>query len=185
MSSGPGLMTAEDLWRLPDDNTCRELVRGELRRRPLAGFEHGVINATFAAIFCRHIRVPRIGAAVGAGTGFILARNPDTVRAPDVAFVSQARLEQTGIPKKFFPGAPDLAVEVVSPSDTMEEIEEKVDDFLAAGTQLVWVVNPRRRSVTVYRPGPRVNILKEPDELAGEDVVPGFACRVGDLFVNS
>ena len=97
---------------------------------------------------------------------------------------SARRLEQTGVPKKFFPGAPDLAVGVVSPGDTMYEIEETVDDFLAAGTRLVWVVNPRRRTVTVYRPGPRVSILKEPDQLSGEEVVPGFACTVGELFAT-
>ena len=183
MTAGPGLMSANDLWSLPDDGMCHELAHGELRTKPLNGFEHGVICSALAATLSDRAQAAELGSAV-IGAGFILARNPDTVRGPDIAFVSQARLEQTGIPQQFFPGAPDLAVEVVSPSDTMEEIEEKVDDFLAAGTRLVWVVNPRRRTVTVYRPGPQVVILRETDQLTGEDVVPGFACRVGELFAN-
>jgi Uma2 family endonuclease len=182
MSTVSGLMTAEDLWNMPDDGTRRELVRGELRTRPPAGFEHGDIGLTLGAMLKEHVKKNRLGKAVGADTGFILARDPDVVRAPDAGFVSRARIEQLGVPKQFFPGAPDLAVEIVSPGDTMYEIEEKVDDFLAAGTRLVWVVNPRRRTVTVYRPGPQVDILKEAEQLSGEDVVPGFTCRVGDLF---
>jgi Uma2 family endonuclease len=150
-----------------------------------AGFEHGDIGYNLGTMLRAYARKAQLGRVVGADAGFVLGRDPDVVRAPDIAFVSQARLDQIGIPKQFFPGAPDLAVEVVSPSDTMEEIEEKVDDFLAAGTKLVWVVNPRRRSVTVYHAGPQVQILKEQDQLSGEDVVPGFACRVGELFAGS
>jgi Uma2 family endonuclease len=184
VSIGPGLMTVEDLWKLPDDNLRHELVRGELRTGPLAGFEHGIISSAVGALLFEYTRSPKLGKVVIAA-GFISAREPDTVRVPDLGFVSQLRLDQIGIPKQFFPGAPDLAVEVVSPSDTLEELEEKVDDFFAAGTQLVWVVNPRRRSVTVHRPGPRVSILKEPDQLTGEDVVPGFACTVSELFIKA
>lgn len=134
MTTSSGLMTAEDLWKLPNDGTRRELVRGMPRAMAPAGFEHGDIGFNLGAMLREQIRKAHLGRIVGAATGFVLARDPDIVRAPDVAFVSQARLDQTGIPKQFFPGAPDLAVELVSPSDTIEEIEEKVDDFLAAGT---------------------------------------------------
>jgi len=184
MATASGLMTAEDLWNMSNDGTRRELVRGELRTMAPAGFEHGDIGCNLGAMLREQVRSAHLGRIVGADTGFVVARDPDIGRAPDVAFVSQARLDQTGIPKQFFPGAPDLAVEIVSPSDTIEEIEEKVDDFLAAGTRLGWVVNPRRRSVTVYRPGPQVVILKEADQLTGENVVPGFTCAVGELFAN-
>jgi Uma2 family endonuclease len=182
MSTTSGLMTVDELWRLPNDGTRRELVRGELRTMAPAGYEHGKIEIKLALRLAEHVEKLKLGDVVGADTGFILARNPDVVRAPDAAFVSQARLEQTRAPKQFFPGPPDLAIEVVSPSDTLYEIDEKVDDYLAAGTRLVWVVNPRRRTVTVHRHGGQEVVLRETDQLTGEDVVPGFACPVSQLF---
>jgi Uma2 family endonuclease len=182
MSTASGLMTAEELWRLPDDGTRRELVRGELRTMAPAGYEHGKIETKLTWRLAEHVEKSKLGDVVGADTGFVLARDPDLVRAPDAAFVSRARLEQTRASKQFFPGPPDLAIEIVSPSDTLYEIDEKVDDYLAAGTLLVWVVNPRRRTVTVHRPGGQQVVLREADQLTGEDVVPGFACPVGSLF---
>jgi len=178
-------MTAEELWSLPDDGSRRELVRGELRTTPPAGFEHCHIETTLTLKLGEHIRKARLGRLFVGDPGFIVARNPDLVRAPDAAFVSQARLEQTGVPKQYYTGPPDLAIEIVSPGDTLYEIEEKVDDYLTAGTRLVWVVNPRRRTVTVYRPGTRADILREADQLTGEEVIPGFACQVGELFADA
>lgn len=182
MSTTSGLMTVEELWRLPNDGTHRELVRGELRTMAPAGFEHGDIETTLTLKLGAYIHSAKLGRLVVGDPGFILARDPDLVRAPDAAFVSQARLEQTGVPKQFFPGAPDLAIEIVPPSDTLYEIDEKVDDYLGAGTRLVWVVNPRRRTVTVHRPAGQPVVLREADQLTGEDVVPGFACQVSLLF---
>ncbi|HLF96615.1 MAG TPA: Uma2 family endonuclease, partial [Methylococcaceae bacterium] len=117
-----------------------------------------------------------------AETGFILARDPDTVRAPDVAFIRQDRLEQTGIPTGYWPGAPDLAVEVISPSDTYTEVEDKVCDWLEAGTRLVIVVNPRKQAVTVYRSAKQVRLLTGDEVLDGADVIPGWALPVSEIL---
>jgi Uma2 family endonuclease len=182
MSTTSGLMTVDELWKLPNDGMRRELVRGELHTMAPAGYEHGRIGTTLTLSLAEFVRKTKLGDVVMADTGFVLAHDPDVVRAPDAAFVSQARLKQTGVPKQFFPGPPDLAIEIVSPSDTLYEIDEKVDDYLTAGTRLVWVVNPRRRTVTVHRPGSQPVVLREADALTGEDVVPGFTCPVSQLF---
>jgi Uma2 family endonuclease len=181
MTTTPQLLTAEDLWRMPN-NQRRELVNGELRTMAPAGFEHGAVITNVAFLLARHVKAQRLGVVLGAETGFILARNPDTVRGADVAFVSTASLPQGPLPTSFFPGAPDLAVEVVSPSDTMVDVENKVDDYLAAGTRLVWVVNPRHKTVTAHRPQTPPQVLGQADTLTGMDVVPGFSCSVSEIF---
>ncbi len=117
-----------------------------------------------------------------AETGFRIGRDPDTVRAPDVAFIRRARVEEAGEAEGFWPGAPDLAVEVVSPGDSFAEVEEKVSDWLAAGCRMVVVVNPRRRTATVYRSRSDVTLLAEDDVLDGGDVVPGWRVPVRELF---
>lgn len=181
-------LTADDLWGLPNGKGQRhELVRGELRTMPPAGFEHGAIGVNLMTPLTQHVKANSLGLVVNADTGFVLARDPDTVRAPDIGFVARERIEQLGVPKKYFPGAPDLAAEVVSPSDTLYEVDEKVLNWLEAGARLVWVVNPRRRTVTASTPGGRHVILTEADELDGQDVVPGFRfrVRVADIFVIS
>lgn len=183
MTTAHRVMTADELFMLRDGDKRHELVRGELRTMAPAGFEHGAIGIRIASMLSQWVREHDLGTVVGADTGFVLSRNPDTVRVPDVAFVSKARLA-AGVPKKFFPGAPDLAVEVLSPSDTVEEIEEKVMELLDEGTRLVWVVNPRLKSVTVYRPGPRANVIRGDERLGGEDVVGGFEVGVGELFAG-
>jgi Uma2 family endonuclease len=183
MSSVTQLMTADDLWRLPQDGLRHELVRGELRTMPPAGFDHGVRIVKLTVPLAQHVDGHGLGVVVGADTGFVLARDPDTVRAPDIAFVRQERIPGTGHPRGFWDGAPDLAVEVISPSDTYSEVEEKVDDWLAAGTRMVWVINPRRRTVTVYRSRTAIAILGASDVLDGQDVLPGFSCPVGDIFI--
>jgi Uma2 family endonuclease len=182
MSTQACLITAEDLWNMPGDQH-RELVRGELRTMAPSGGEHGAIINNLAFVLTSHVRQARLGVVFGAETGFVLARDPDVVRGADVAFVQAARIPATGIPKKFWEGAPDLAVEVLSPSDSLDEIEEKVDDYLRANTPLIWVLNPRRKTVTVYRPDEKPRILSESDALTGEDVIPGFGCQVAEAFV--
>jgi Uma2 family endonuclease len=182
MSTTTQVFTADDLWRLRNDDMRHELVQGELRTMAPAGGEHGAIGIRTAGPLWAFVEQRKLGVVVGSETGFVLARNPDTVRAPDVAFISAARVPSAGIPQKFWPGAPDLAVEVISPGDTLQEVEEKVDEWLAAGTTLVWVINPKRKRVTVYRPPRSVTILEIGEELDGQDVVPGFKCRVADLF---
>jgi Uma2 family endonuclease len=182
MSTTTQLMTADDLWRLPDDGMRHELVQGELQTMAPGGSEHGAINMDLAGLLWHFVRKHKLGRVFSSDTGFVLASNPDTVRAPDVAFVSAARLAAVGLPQKFWPGAPDLAIETISPSDTLQAVEEKVDEWLAAGTTLVWVLNPKRKRVTVYRAPRSVTILEAGDELDGQDVVPGFKCGVADVF---
>lgn len=182
MSATLTLMTAEELWQMPDDGYRYELIKGELRRMPPTGGEHGKISLSLGAMIAWHVRQHKLGVAFAAETGFLLATNPDTVRAPDASFVCQDRIPAGGIPKSYFPGAPDLAVEVVSPSDIYGEVEEKVLEWLDAGTRMVVVVNPRKRTVTVYRSQTDITILRETDVLSGGDVLPGFSCQIADLF---
>jgi Uma2 family endonuclease len=182
MTTTQQFMTAEELWKLPDNGKRRELVKGELREMPPAGSEHGAVAMNLTLPLAQYVKAHDLGIVFAAETGFFIGRAPDTVRAPDAAFVARDRIPAAGVPKRYFPGAPDLAIEVLSPGDTVDEVEEKVNDWLAGGTRLVWVVNPRRRTVTIYRPGPQISVLHESDAVSGEDVVPGFTCQVRDLF---
>ena len=119
-----------------------------------------------------------LASSFGAETGFQIATDPDTVRAPDVAFVRRERIPSTGLPKAFWPGAPDLAVEVVSPGDTVEEVDEKVADWLDAGTEAVWMVKPKTQDRHgVQRPSV-LAVLTADDEIDGGELLPGFRCRV-------
>lgn len=175
------VLTAEDLYELPVDDLRTELVGGNLVCEPPAGFDHGVRAGEIGYHLRRFIEDHPLGVVCGAETGFVLSRDPDTVRAPDAAFVSRERAERSTEPERFFEGAPDLAAEVVSPGDSRREVEEKVHDYLAAGTRLVWVIDPRRRTVTVYRPGAAPRILSPSDLVEGHDVLPGFSLRVSRL----
>lgn len=174
--------TADDLLRMPDDGFRYELVRGELIKSSPAGNKHGRFAANVTAFLGVHVKANKLGAVYAAGTGFWLKSEPDTVRAPDVAFVSQKRLEEVGDVDGFWPGAPDLVVEVISPSDTYTEVEEKVFEWLGAGARMVVVVNPRKRAVTVYRSLTDIRVLTEDDTLDGADVVPGWRMTVKDIF---
>jgi Uma2 family endonuclease len=174
--------TAEDLLRLPDDGFRYELVRGELTKMSPAGHKHGRIAANITSSLGPHVKANRLGAVYAAETGFWLESEPDTVLAPDVAFVSQKRVEEVGDLDGFWPGAPDLVVEVISPSDTYTEVEEKVFEWLGAGARMVVVVNPRKRAVTVYRSLTDIRVLTEDDTLDGGDVVPGWPMAVKDMF---
>ena len=181
MTTGTRVITAEELWAMPTD-ARRELVRGEVRTMAPAGFEHGAVITNVATPLAVHVKAQRLGVVLGAETGFVLKRNPDVVRGADVAFVSASRIPAAGLPTKFWEGPPDLAVEVVSPGDTVDEVEEKVDDYLDAGTREVWIVQPKRKSVTVRRPGENPLVLREQDVLEGGAVVPGYRCHVFELF---
>ena len=175
-------ITADDLLRMPDDGFRYELVEGNLREMAPAGHQHGRIAINVSMPLAQHVKANNLGVVYAAETGFKLASNPDTVRAPDVAFVRRERVESVGDSEGFWPGAPDLAVEVVSPGDSYTDVEEKVFDWLDAGTRLVIVANPRKRLVTVYRSLTEVVVLTEADVLDGGDVVPGFTMPVKDIF---
>jgi Uma2 family endonuclease len=175
-------VTANDLLLMPDDGFRYELVRGELRRMNPAGNVHGRIAVRITWRLAQYVEENRIGTVYAAETGFRLASDPDTVRAPDVAFVSRSRVESAGEVEGFWPGAPDLAVEVISPGDSYADVEEKVFDWLDAGTKVVVVVNPRKHSATVYRSKFDITALTEADVFYGGDVVPGFELAVRELF---
>jgi Uma2 family endonuclease len=173
--------TAEDLLRMPDDGYRHELVRGELKTMPPAGHEHGRITTRLTWRLAQYVEARDLGVVYAAETGFKIASDPDTVRAPDVAFVSKARSEAVASMRGYWPGAPDLAVEVVSPDDTYVDVQDKVDDWLAAGARMVIVVNPHKRTVAVHRPS-SVTLLTENDLLEGGEVVLGWKIPVRELF---
>lgn len=175
-------MTADELLRLPADGMRHELVQGEMTTMAPAGAEHGFIAAELAASLSGYARRHDLGRVFAAETGFRIASDPDTVRAPDVAFVSASRLAETGIPRGFWPGAPDLAVEVLSPSDSYAEMEAKVYDWLDAGAQMVWIVNPKTRSITTYDAKGEVRVFRAKDTLDGAEVLPGWRITVGEVF---
>jgi len=182
MSTTKTLFTADELLHMPDDGYRYELVKGELLRTAPAGSEHGVTVVDITLPLALFVKAHHLGIVFGAETGFKIACDPDTVRAPDVAFIHRDRIPGSGIPKSFWPGAPDLAAEVVSPGDTYTEVEDKVYEWLDAGTRMVIVANPRNRTLKVYRSRTEVTLLSESDELGGGDVVSGFKVAVSELF---
>jgi Uma2 family endonuclease len=174
--------TADELLQMPDDGFRYELVRGELRKLPLVGAEHGAVAVSIGASLSGSVEESGLGRTYAAGTGFRLAANPDTVRAPATAFVSRERVEQTGRVTGYWPGAPDLAVEVVSPNDAHTQVVEKALDWLGAGCRMVLVADPERRTITVYRSLEDIRILTERDTLEGADVVSGWKLPVAEVF---
>jgi Uma2 family endonuclease len=182
MSTETTLTTAEELLRMPDDGQRRELIHGEVNTMPPARHQHGRIAQRVALSLGQHVTARRLGEAYAAETGFKLASNPDHVRAPDVAFVRHERVVAVGEVEGFFPGPPDLAVEVTSPNDSFVDVEEKVFDWLDAGAGAVIVVNSKKRSVTIYRSVTDVRVLSEKESVSVEDVVPGWSLPLVDLF---
>lgn len=175
-------MTADELLRLPDDGMRHELIYGELRTMAPAGSGHGWVALNAGASLREHVRAWGSGRAFAAETGFLLARDPDLVRAPDAAFACQERLPAAGDGTDYFPGAPDLAIDVVSPNDRPSEIEDKVATWLAYGTRMVIVVYPRSRTARVHRPGLPPHDVAETDAIDGADVVPGWTLPLHELF---
>ena len=175
-------MTADELLAMPDDGFRYELIKGELIRMPPPGHIHGRVTMRVAGALYRHIIDNNLGIVYAAETGFLIHQNPDTVRAPDAAFVRQQRVENVGEIEGYWVGAPDLVVEVVSPSDSVGYVEDKVAEWIDAGSRLVWVISPKLRTVTVYRSLTEITTLTEKDTLDGNDVVPGFQMRVSEIF---
>jgi Uma2 family endonuclease len=175
--------TAEELLKLPNGEGKRyELIEGQLRVMCAAGFEHGRVAMMAGSLLTIHVQATGSGVTLGAETGFILARDPDTVRAPDAAFVSNARADAVGPTLGFWPGgAPDLAIEVVSPEDSRPYLRAKALNWLDAGATAVLVLHPRTRSATVYRQGGDVQSYTE-GTLDLSDAVPGWHVAVADFF---
>ncbi len=177
----PRLWTAEDLLALGEAERY-ELVDGRLIPMPPTGLSHGYTEARVAWILGSYLREHPAGILVTGEVGFVLRRDPDTVRAADVAFIRAERLPPEGLPTGFFEGAPDLAVEILSPTDRYADLLYKVSQWLEAGTRQVWVVDPARRTVTIFQPDGTLRLLHESDELDGGDVLPGFRYPVRALF---
>ena len=180
--------TAEKLYtveELPDIPDCYELVDGELiMMMSPAGPLHGYLVIKIGAVLHAYVEEKNLGMVFGEQTGFILTRNPDTVRAPDVAFVREDRVPTEGVGNEYFLGAPDLAVEILSPSNRPSAMRRKTNQYFAAGTQLVWVVDPKRRTIAVHAPNRDPTTLNETDTLDGEDVLPEFRYEIAQFFAR-
>jgi Uma2 family endonuclease len=178
-------LTAEEFSALDFPDASAELVRGEAVCVSLPGGEHGVVAMRIGARLFSFVEANALGFVCGAETGFLLARDPDTVRGPDAAFVSRQRLGRLSgpaPPRGYWPFAPDLAVEVISPHDRPRGIQEKVRDWFAGGALRIWLLYPDTRTVHVLRSPTEVEILGPADTLSGEDLLPGFSCPVASLF---
>ena len=175
-------MTVEEFLAYSVSDVKAELVRGELRVTPPAGGPHGAVGANLIGMLWVHVKAHALGRVFGDATGYELVQLPHTVRAPDASFVRAHRLPDGGIEPDLLRFAPDLAVEVLSPSETASDLEGKLHDYLASGTSLIWVADPARRTVMVVPADAPVRWLHEADTLDGGKVVPGFVCTVSDIF---
>lgn len=180
----PKLITAEEFILMPAsaDGSRQELVRGEIVMLPPPGFRHGKVQSKVDFVLQLFVRTHLLG-TVTIESGLITEREPDTVRGPDVAFWSKERMPLDQPAPVGYPDvAADLCVEVLSPSNRAGEVREKVAEYLGRGVRLVWVVDPEARTVTVYRSPDEGRILHASATLTGEDVLPGFSCRVAEIF---
>lgn len=175
-------VTADELLEMPRGRVRRELIRGEVVEMTPAGAEHGKIALRIGARLLAYVDEHELGSAYAAETGFRIESDPDTVRAPDAAFVSHERLASAPGTRGYWPGAPDLAIEVISPSDRFTAVEAKVFDWLDAGCRMVVVLDPGNRSATVYRSRDRITSLTDADTLDGDDVVPGWHVPLREIF---
>ncbi len=175
--------TPEDLLNMPDDGVSYELVDGQLVEKPVSVLS-GLVGGILFGLLASHCLANRLGLVWPADTSFqCFSDAPNKVRKPDTAFIRHARITQEHVlTEGHCPVAPDLAVEVVSPNEEVYELDQKVQEYLNAGVRLVWVVNPDVRTVHVYRADGTTALLKEKDELDGEDVVPGFRVPVRGIF---
>ena len=175
-------MTVEEFLASSVPDGKAELVRGELRLTPPPGAPHGVAGSNIVFTLTTHVRRHALGRVFGDSFGYELVRLPRTVRVPDASFVRAERLPPEGIGPGLLKFAPDLAIEVLSPSEGASELEEKLDDYLFSGTQLIWVVDPLRRTVMIVPADTPVRWLREGDSLDGGTVVPGLTCPVSEIF---
>lgn len=171
-------MTAEELFNLPDDGYRHELIKGELLTMPLPKLLHGFVTVNLSTLLHLYVKTNDLGVVFGE-SGFHLESGPDTVLGPDIAFVARDRIET--IPDSFYSGAPDLAVEVLSPSDRKGKVERKTALWLELGAKSVWNVNPRKRTVEVFHADGQQWCFNESEELV-DDIVPGFHVAVSKIF---
>ncbi|MGI8496253.1 MAG: Uma2 family endonuclease [Gemmatimonadaceae bacterium] len=176
------LMTIDQLLASPLANEPVELVAGVIRPLTPTSGAHGLVCYRILLAIGPFVEARKLGALFTEETAFVLKRNPDTLRCPDVAFVARDRLPSRGVGTGWMQLAPDLAIEVLSPSDSASEMSAKVQEYLDAGVRLIWVADPATRTVRVFGRDGRTHLSQESDVLDGGDVVPGFTCTVASLF---
>lgn len=175
------LLTVEEFLMRPTTEVKEELVRGELRVSPPPGAPHGVAGGNLLMLLFAHVVPRKLGRVFGDGFGYQLVQIPHTVRIPDTSFVRADRWPAE-VGRGLIKFAPDLAIEILSPSETASDLQEKIDDYQLSGTTLLWVLDPVRRSVTVVAHNAPLKQLHEGDTLSGGDVLPDFSCSVAELF---
>jgi Uma2 family endonuclease len=158
-----------------------EIVAGQPEEKKMGGARHGGVGARLITRLCLHVETRRLGGVYGPDTTFRIGGNE---RLPDVSFVSAARIPEDGEPEGIWPIAPDLAVEIISPTDLHEKVMGRVKEYFAAGVRQVWLVSPEHKTVTIYHSPTQVTILSEEDEMVSDDLLPGFRCRIVELFQN-
>jgi Uma2 family endonuclease len=156
-----------------------EIVNGQPEEKQMAGARHGGVGTRLSAEMWIHVKTNNLGGVYGPDTTFKIGRNE---RLPDISFVSAARFPADGEPEGIWPIAPDLAVEIISPNDFWEKVNDKIRDYFAAGVGQVWLVSPEHKSVTVYHSPLQVTILTEEDDLTCEELLPGFRCALREIF---
>ncbi len=182
MATTTQALTADELMDLPDDGFRYELVRGELIRKMATGVEQALIVDNCYWSLSGYARRHNLGRALPSDLGYRLENAPDVVRIPDLAFVRRERIDAVGVIREYFPGAPDMAIEVISPNDRYAEVESKLQDYFRAGTLMVILLESRTRTAKVYRSLTDVTVLTEADTLDGGDVVPGWRMPIADIF---
>jgi Uma2 family endonuclease len=182
MSTSTTLMTAAELLELPRGQYRYELINGELKTMSPASHDHGRIAMRIGASLAAFVWRNDLGEAYAAETGFLLTTNPDTVLAPDAAFVSRLRAHEGRDKRGYWHGPPDTAVEVVSPHETPPKVTAKVAQWIRYGTQQVWMVNPKKETVTIYRSVGESSTFGRAETVAADDVLPGFRIAVADIF---
>jgi Uma2 family endonuclease len=176
------LMTVEELEVLLDDGKRYELIDGELREIAPTVNWHGEVESNLVIRLGGHVQAHALGRVSCGEVLYIIRRNPDRVRAADIAFIRQDRVPPLAARQHIMEVIPDLVAEILSKNDTVEEISDKIDDWLAAGVPMLWIVDPFRRTVTTYRSGRDPVLLGEHGTLEGDPVVPGFRCPVAEIF---
>ncbi len=180
MTTSNKLITADELLKMGDIGRC-ELIYGELVMMSPAGAEHGMVVARFNRYLSEFVEERKLGFAFGAETGFKLSSDPDTVRGPDASYVRRQRVKGK-LTKKFFDGAPDLAVEVMSPDDTKREVADTKNAWLAHGATSVWIADPDTQTVVVHHSGEKPAVFSRGEKLTDERVLPGFTLEVDRIF---
>ena len=184
MSRQPGLLTSEEFAALHVEGVRLELIRGELCVMPPAFADHGETVGALHAILGAYVRTYNLGKMYSAETGFLVARNPDSIRTTDIAFIQRNRLTPEAVAPTWNPVMPDLVVEVVASRDRAPEIAGKVEMWIEAGVRMVWVVYRLRRTVEIFQPHRQMLLVSEHEQLTGTDVIPGFFTPVAAIFAE-